>query len=153
MPYIKLTRDKETLVDEEDYAWLSTWNWCFQGNYAARRRNREKGSLAMMHQELAWRWYGQIPEGYMIDHADRNKLNNTKANIRIVDKSGNNANREVKSKSGYKGVHWSMSNKKWVAEITRKGKHYILGYFVDPQEAHEAYKKAFRELYEMPYLT
>lgn len=53
---------------------------------------------------------GEIPEGYEIDHKDRNGLNNELSNLRLVRKSEQNANRGnwgaygrfiTKTKSGF----------------------------------------------------
>lgn len=42
--------------------------------------------------------------------------------------------------SEYKGVSWSKSNKKWLSQITIKGKVKNLGYFLDELEASNAYQ-------------
>lgn len=52
---------------------------------------------------------------------------------------GRKANRN--SKSGIKGVYWSVSEKKWIAKIGVQGKNITLGRFGTLEEAKEARKK------------
>jgi len=90
---------------------------------------------------------GQWPEG-VIDHKDRNPLNNRWDNLRDVDKVINNQNSIVArshNKCGYRGV----STTKWgfQARIFKNKVIYQLGYYPTAEEAHEAYMKAKRELH------
>lgn len=82
-----------------------------------------------------------------IDHIDRNPKNNRWENLREATRSENAANSIMKSNntSGFKGVSWSKSDKKWVGAIRVRGKHFYLGSFDTPEEAHEAYKMAAKE--------
>lgn len=46
--------------------------------------------------------YGEIPKGYEIDHIDRNRKNNFPDNLRLVTKSENNQNKDIKGeKNGF----------------------------------------------------
>jgi hypothetical protein len=85
--------------------------------------------------------------GEMIDHEDRDSTNDKIKNLRLCDKSKNAANgrKHKDGKSGYKGVSWLKSHKKWHASICIKGKRKFLGYYDDPEEAHQAYLKAAKE--------
>lgn len=77
-------------------------------------------------------------EKYLIDHIDRNPLNNQKSNLRIVTRSQNNINRKKKStpsSSQYKGVHFYKSRNKWTVNIEAKGARYFKGYFNTEVEA------------------
>lgn len=40
--------------------------------------------------------YGEIPKGFEIDHIDRNRKNNYPENLRLVTKSENNQNKDIK---------------------------------------------------------
>ena len=46
--------------------------------------------------------YGEIPKGYEIDHIDRNRQNNFPDNLRLVTKSENKQNKDIKGeKNGF----------------------------------------------------
>lgn len=85
---------------------------------------------------------GTLPP--IIDHIDRDKLNNNIENLRPASKSENERNREKYSTntSGYKGVWFHKQRNKWVAEITINGKANKLGLFDTPEAAALAYNNA-----------
>ena len=69
-------------------------------------------------------------DGVIIDHKDRNKLNNKRSNLRIATKSQNNSNINMRSDntSGFTGVKRAKSGK-WVAQITHNKVRLHLGTF------------------------
>ena len=81
---------------------------------------------------------GKPPAGLVVDHLNRNKLDNRRANLRFVSTSTNVSNCAVRSnsKSGIKGVR--KHRRKWVAEGCINYKTIYLGIFDTPQEAQEA---------------
>lgn len=96
-----------------------------------------------LHQHIA-----NPPEGYQVDHINRDKLDNRKNNLRIVTVAQNGANKDLMSNntSGYKGVYWNKANNKWHARIKF---HYHgqpiykhLGYFAELADAVAAYETA-----------
>jgi hypothetical protein len=80
----------------------------------------------------------------MVDHKDRNKLNNQKSNFRSATAIQNTANQSVMSNntSNYRGVAWHKKHQKWIANIMFAKKRIHLGYFQDKIEAAKAYDKA-----------
>lgn len=93
---------------------------------------------------------GPIPDGYTVDHKDNDPSNNDINNLRLATNSQNTANRRIVykvNKSGYKGVFFVPSVNKWRAQIGVNNKCKSLGYFDNPELAHEAYKKAAVELH------
>lgn len=106
------------------------------------------------HQIIFLMEYGYLPK--LIDHADRNGLNNLKDNLRDGTFRKNAQNRGIRSdnKSGYKGVHYHKLVGKWVAEICIDGVDEVLGYFLCPKEAAKAYNKsALLHFKEFAYLN
>tara|TARA_R110002126_G_C10312417_1_gene488120 strand:+ start:94 stop:564 length:471 start_codon:yes stop_codon:yes gene_type:complete len=71
-----------------------------------------------------------------VDHIDRNKINNSNENLRIVTCQQNGFNR------GAKGCYYVKTNDNWQAQITIDGKFIYLGKFPTEAEAHEAYLDA-----------
>jgi hypothetical protein len=84
------------------------------------------------------------PPGMVVDHWDGNRLNNRKSNLRICTVRENNMNIGLtgRNKSGYRGVSFSKSNRKWRATISLDKKQLHLGYFDRPDVASAAYEKA-----------
>lgn len=89
----------------------------------------------------------------IIDHIDRNKLNNRKCNLRIATASINAINRDLQSnnKTGYKGVYHDKRYGTWNARVTVDRKTIHLGTFPTKQEAIAA-RKAGEEKYYLPQL-
>jgi len=72
----------------------------------------------------------------MIDHIDRNPLNNRIENLRLVTHQENHFNTNAK------GFSFHKQRKKWQAEIRTSKIRKYLGYFETEQEAREAYLNA-----------
>jgi hypothetical protein len=85
----------------------------------------------------------------MLDHRDRDTLNNQRCNLRFATRSQNMCNRgqQSHSRQPYKGVERLRSGR-YRARITLDGKRIGLpGTFDTPEEAFEQYKKAALELH------
>jgi hypothetical protein len=79
----------------------------------------------------------------LVDHIDRNKLNCTRANLRIATKSQNAVNKTKDRRnatSKYKGV--SKARNKWKASITVNGKTIYLGTLDSERAAAILYNEA-----------
>ncbi len=78
-------RDREgvivdwAFVDSVDASSINNYNWHLINGYA------HSGKNGMMHVLLL----GKAPTNQVIDHIDRNKLNNTRANLRYVSRKLN----------------------------------------------------------------
>lgn len=85
------------------------------------------------------------PAGFLVDHADRDGLNNRRWNMRITTGTYNNANAESVSLSGYRGV--IKQNSRWRARIHIFGDDIHLGMFDTAREAAVAYDVKALELF------
>ena len=151
---IPLTQGKVAIVDKEDYKRLAKYSWSYDSNgYAYRRKTIEpyKSVLVSMHREIL----EYIPKGKVVDHKNRNKLDNRKENLRITTQSYNAANSPPrKGTSKFKGVHWGNRYNKWIAKIEKEGKFYRLGHYDCEINAAIAYNKKALELFgEFAYLN
>ncbi len=123
-------------VDAADWEWLSRWAWHLDGGYAVRN---EKGRAILMHREIVKPRKGQV-----VDHLNRNKLDNTRLNLRPCrpDENARNRAKRVASISQYKGVGYRGRNKQWYAEISVAGEHIWLGFCESEIEAARTYDLA-----------
>lgn len=157
MKEIKLTKGHVALVDDEDFEKLNQYKWharitpnsiYVRTNIKIKHPTRRQKSLHM-HRLIM-----NCPEGMMVDHIDRNGLNNQKHNLRICTRSQNLMNSK-KPKEGktskYKGVNFIKDqrshNKPWRAEIRLNRKGIVIGTFKTEKEAALAYNKKALELF------
>lgn len=100
---------------------------------------------------LAWLYvHGYLPpKGMEMDHMDRVRSNDRIANLRIATKAqnGRNKDRQKNNTSGYKGVSWDSSKRRWVAMITADRHQKMLGRFVDIKDAIAAREHAVATLH------
>ena len=111
-------------------------------NGANRHQITYRGKV-YMRSRLIWEMHnGIIPEGMEVDHEDRNTLNDSIGNLRLLNRSNNAFNRGVQSnnKLGLKGVSKDVySPNKFRAFIRVDGKTKNLGLFDTAEEAQSAY--------------
>lgn len=144
---IRLSREKQALVDDDDFDRLVGYNW-FLGNngYAVRNARSENGKKTQiyMHRVILG-----TPEEKKTDHINENKLDNRKVNLRACTVSENHWNKGAHkdSKSGLKGVFFHKRTGKWEAQIMALGKRYHLGYFFEKERAAVEYNNAAIKLH------
>jgi hypothetical protein len=117
--------------DLEDYDKIKEYCW---GTRKGRIATTMKGGKTIeIHKFLL----GDVPNGFEIDHIDRNPLNNCKSNLRIVihKKNSYNSSLGINNTSGFIGVGWSKKSCKWRAYIQIDGEHKGLGYYINKQNA------------------
>lgn len=82
--------------------------------------------------------HGEWPRG-VIDHVNGCKWDNRIENLRDVDhfiNAQNCAQPNRNGRSGLRWVSWFSQYQKWKASFFFRKKHYFVGYFDDPMEAH-----------------
>jgi len=134
---ITLTNGMVAYVDAADYEELSRYTWqLVSAGYAARH---EKGKWVFMHRQIM-----NPPEGMQVDHIHRNRLDNTRAHLRICTASENARNRgkRADATSRYIGVSYDKKRKKWLAYIRLERKLRQLGAYKDEIEAARAHDYA-----------
>jgi hypothetical protein len=122
-----------TYVDAADYEWLSQWIWHLHTGYAARY---QKHKLMLMHRAIM-----QPPKGMTVDHQNRNRLDNTRANLRVCTHAENACNRGKRrgTSSRFRGVGYRKDSGKYYAQLYYEGEHLFLGLFTDEIEAAQAH--------------
>jgi hypothetical protein len=81
-----------------------------------------------------------------IDHRDGGRDNNRMVNLRLCSHAQNESNKpKLRSNtSGYIGVTYDKSKRKWLAQIGKSGKNHNLGYYDTSELAHARYLEAAR---------
>lgn len=98
---------------------------------------------------LAWLYhYGVFPKSH-IDHINGIRSDNRIENLREASQAENCQNlKKSRGASGFLGVTIDSHRKnRWKSSIKLNGKQTHLGWYKTPEEAHQAYIKAKRELH------
>ena len=149
-PYrlIPLTQGQNAIVDSDDFEWLSKWNWNAHWDAHANcfyARRKQSGKTIMMHREIM-----HLKIGELVDHGNRNSLDNRKENLRYATVSQNTANTKNPSdnSSGYRGVSRTTSKKeRWRAVIIHQGRYIHIGTFDTKQMAARAYDQIAHRMF------
>lgn len=151
MKTIPLTQGKFAIVDDEDFEWLSHWKWmAVKGGktwYATRTLKQIR-----MHREIV-----KCHSTEIVDHINRNGLDNRRENLRVCNafESGQNRGLFSSNKSSkYKGVSWHVRCNKWEVQIVSKGKSFYIGLFDNEEDAAIAHDVAAQIFHrEFAYLN
>ena len=133
----------------------SKWNCCndIKGHSRGYIQIGINNKLYLLHR-IIYKYFNEewditdISTTNEIDHIDIDSTNNRIENLRVVNHSKNqrNKNKRKNCSSQYKGVNWNKQNNKWKAQININGKVKYLGLFTNEEEAAETYKKINNEI-------
>lgn len=107
-------------IDLNDYDRVKQYNWNINDDgYVVGYVN---GRIITLH-----RFILNYCGDEVIDHQDRNKLNNCKHNLRVCNISDNNKNHPIhkNNKSGYKNIYKVKARDLWKVSIRANGKEYF----------------------------
>lgn len=146
MKIIKLSNsDKVAIINDEDYDKVMSHNtlWCYHPKRIHTWSKLLKRGI-LLHRVIL-----DFPEApYVIDHLDRNILNNLRSNLRIVAPWINQVNsRNRFYNNHYRGVTFHKKAKKYYASIQLHNKRKHLGTFTTEVEAAKAYNRKAKELF------
>jgi len=146
---IYLGEGKFTIVDPPDYYRLNNFHWSARRNsnciYAVRFLNDpgKKPKIISLHRQIM-----NPRKGLLVDHINRNTLDNRKANLRLATKSQNMQNRckiSSKTSSRFIGVYLERRTGRWVSCIEHHSKKISLGTFGNEIDAAKAYDEAAKK--------
>ena len=140
---IKLTNGLFSKVDDEDFQFLSRFEWKahFTGDLWYARAFID-GHHIRMHKLLC-------PGGWHIDHENGDSLDNQKHNLRKATQSQNMQNQGKRrgGTSKFKGVCWDNKLKGWRAQICLNYKTRYIGTFKQEADAARAYNSQAEKLF------
>jgi HNH endonuclease len=125
---INLTKNKTAIIDRDDYAKISKYNWYYSSaGYAVATEPNTQSKKVLLHRLVI-----NAPTDKEVDHIDCDKLNCSKSNLRLCSRQQNSTNHKGHKDriySIYKGVTWFERDRKWKASIGTKGLVKHIGYF------------------------
>jgi hypothetical protein len=143
MRKIPVTNSEPAIVDDCDYPLLSRFTWHVSKGYPAVHL-----STTVVGQKVSVQMHRLVlpPKGgFVVDHINRNPLDNRRENLRHVHHSANAMNRGTNGNntSGYRGISWSKTEHRWLVQATtRPGYRKCFGRYKTLVEAVAA-QKAF----------
>jgi len=143
---IYLGEGEWTILDQQDYYRYGHFKWCLDDNerklYAASGiKNKTGGARTVcLHREIM-----KPRKGFLVDHRNRDSLDNRRENLRFATHAQNSCNKQkTKSKttSRFVGVSYEKGQRRWAAKVKYKGKSHWVGGFKSEIEAAKARDKA-----------
>lgn len=123
------------VIDESDRPLLRSYTWRLHTlGYAVAR---EGAAIIYMHRLLCDLHVGDCREA---DHINRNKLDNRRANLRVVTDAEQSQNTPARrgGTSQYRGVCFDRRLRRWRAGAQLNGKQHHIGVFASEEDAAEA---------------
>jgi len=122
--------ERGILVDPEDEWLLKTYTWRIENGYVRTDGGRHPNKWKMFLYHCI---VGQPLWGNVIDHIDRNPLNNRRSNLRYVTHSENRLN-SLRSDEAYH-IQLSAKGNMYMVKIKRNRVQYYLGSYRRLDEA------------------
>lgn len=136
MKTIASNNGEQVLVDDDDYPLLARRVWSVSAaGYPCSK-------ITGANMTPAHCFVMPTKPGCMIDHIDRNKMNNQKSNLRQVIARQNIQNQAKRTSHPYKGIRLSAGGR-WQARIAQKH----IGTFDTAEQAAEAYDLHAKEIF------
>lgn len=147
MKTMQLNHEQVALLDDGDYdrvvsrGWYAAWDKHAK-SYVAYSTDRPRVALH--------RFILSVRDSTPVDHANGNRLDNRRQNLRLCTKSQNAMNQRKQQRpttSRYKGVNFDTRSGKWRVTVGFNGRRVHLGYYDDEAEAALAYNVAAIKLF------
>ena len=124
-------RGNKTFVDLYDYEKLKSF-YCLLDKHSGYFVLVEQGVKQYLHRFI---FGDSLLKSDIIDHIDRDKCNNRKSNLRVVNSSQSVMNRGLRKDNKLKCRGVRFRNGKYEARISRNGSRVLLGRFTTLAEA------------------
>lgn len=143
MKKIPLANNKgEALIDDADFLAVSQYKWysgkAGKNTYVVRYKDYSTESLH--------RFLMKPDRGMVVDHINRNPLDNRRCNLRVCTHQQNlwNQGKRSKFKNPYKGVYKNGSKWQVLIETDKKTKYF--GTFVTPEDAFAKHNEVISQI-------
>lgn len=134
------TDEPALLSTREDYDLVRQFRWYMAGNgYAASNLG---GSRTYLHRFIM---RDQLAHGLVVDHINRDKLDNRRENLRVCTQQQNVQNRRRWGRSPYRGV--LPSKGRWKVQVSIDGITTYFGTYDSAEEAARIYDNRARAFY------
>jgi len=128
---IKCKEIARTLIDLDEIDLVKQYKWHLaKTGYTATRIDKKQ--IILLHKLIM-----NEDNGLVVDHINRNKLDNRKCNLRYLNRYQHamNMSKKKNNTSGIVGVDWNKKQQKWRARIKYNGKYINLGSFNKIEDA------------------
>ena len=128
--------NKEFYIDVEDFDAIKEYCWSEDGNHYLIAWDPNTQAIIKMHTLLT--------KYDICDHADQNRVNNRRYNLRpaTVGENCRNISVRVDNSSDVTGVSWGKKAQRWRAYLQYERSNMNLGYFTNKDDAIKARLKA-----------
>ena len=128
------------IIDDEDYKWVSE----IKEKLSIRQYHRNRYvfiSKLALHKLIFAISGGITKKGYVIDHINRNSLDNRRINLRLISNYDNIRLNKIKRRgtSKYVGVSRIKETEKWKAQYSSGATNIYIGVFDSEIEAAKAH--------------
>lgn len=107
-----------------------------------RRRYVTIQGIKYLHYRLVYAWhYGPIPDGKLVDHINRQTLDDRIENLRIASRAENSRNNSAR------GYFWDKHSGKWIVKVKADGKYHYGGLFTHEHKASLAARELKKRLH------
>jgi hypothetical protein len=128
------------IIDLEDVENVSLYKWHSspKTKYVQSSKTKNRPMLHLHH--LVMNFNKSENKNLMVDHINRDRMDNRKENLRIVNFTENAINKGTQSNntSGYPGIHFGKERQKWEASVKLNKRKIHLGRFDTLEEAVQA---------------
>lgn len=140
---IILSDGQRCIIDKEDVDILKQFYWSYNRHNKHVNGNVENKTIQIARYIMMSRGYC-LSANDVVDHIDRNPLNNIKKNLRVCDRRTNAFNKgcQTNNKTGYPGVSFHKTKHQYQAYIKIDGRHIYLGFYDNLEDAIKARKNA-----------
>ena len=116
-------------IDSQDVPKVENLVWRPSGDYVITDSVVGRGKhLALSHAIMG------VPDATVVDHRSHDTLDNRRANLNPTDTRGNGNNR-LDNSSGFPGVYWLASRRRWTSQFMVDKKLRFFGVFKEKTDA------------------